>query len=576
MNELFDWLDRLEALAVRAQTEPVAITEHLHRVFAPSRLDFDEFLVRVEDGRQEAYAFGALPGHLSVLAWPDEEPAGGTLGDQAIAAQIGGLLTLATNRRVQVAASDIVLTREGSTNRVFLPTNSVLDRGLSAPITVDPRSELKTLLEAVYGLAAEDRETISAAIELHYAATLLINVDPNAAYALVVAGLERLSRRYGDVPVDWRDWEHAPRMDLAFEELALSDDQIARLRAEMLADRHLRLRHTFASYASERLTDEFWSLEMDDAVPGIEMTPDGSAIFRGVGLAQPIPISKLVPSDRAVLRRRLLRSYDARSSYVHEGRRREAAAATVGEIVGREGAPTEPLAFAGLRMILRELVLAELAQRSTGRDLPPPVMRHGPTATAAALESRLQPIAGAITAAVLGAASLEKFLIVAIAQRIANRDGVTPALTAELFELEQQTAGRLLGRLRELDIADDVADRIDHVISRRNWLVHHAMEDAELVIAMETGEGLDAVVQRIEQIAVDCQELINEFAVSALQPLLATLNVTLPQAIEMITSADPETVAPELREQFAAVRSMLGWVDISNVKPGEADAAGDG
>jgi len=113
MNELFDWLDRLEALAVRAQTEPVAITEHLHRVFAPSRLDFDEFLVRVEDGRQEAYAFGALPGtSLSWLGRTRSRPAE-PFGDQAIAAQIGGLLTLATNRRVQVAASDIVLTREG-------------------------------------------------------------------------------------------------------------------------------------------------------------------------------------------------------------------------------------------------------------------------------------------------------------------------------------------------------------------------------------------------------------------------------------------------------------------------------
>lgn len=376
MRELFEWLERLEAIAHRAQTEPVAIAEHYHRVFTPTALDFDDFLVRIIDGNQEAYAFGAIPGRLSVLAWPSEAPAQSAVGDQAIASQIGALLTLATNRRIQVAASDISLNMAGSTNRVFLPTNTGLDRSLSAPIAVDTRTELKLLLEATYGLQGSDRDPLGAAIELHYAATLLINLDPHAAYALVVAGLERLSRAYGEAPVRWEDWEQASRMDTVFSELALSDEHATRLRAEMLADRHLRLRQTFASYVSETLPMAFWSLEIDDAVPGLEMRPDGSATFHGLTEAPSIPITNFVEDDRSVLRARLLRSYDARSSYVHEGRRRDAGSATLRQLVGKEVGNSAPLEFVALRLILRTLILFEIEARSNPRDLPPPLMRH--------------------------------------------------------------------------------------------------------------------------------------------------------------------------------------------------------
>jgi hypothetical protein len=372
MQELFSWLGRLESLT---QDAPAGIAERMHRVLAPSVFDFEGAIVRVLDARQEANAFGGLPGRLSVLCWPDvpKEP---SLSDQAVAAQLGAVFTLATNRRIQVAASDMPLTPEGSTMRTFLPTALVLDRSLAGPLGPDPKGKIDSMLSQLYGLDDDDRDAIGAAIELHYAATLLYDIEANAAYALVIAGLERLSRAYGGAPVKWPHWEQAPRLDRAFSELKLTTEQIDRLRGELLQDRHLRLRQTFASYVVDSLPDVYWQTELEDFVPGLSVQPDGSMRFEQWQAQTTNPVSLFVPSDRALLRKRLLRSYDARSSYVHEGARRAALIATASQTVGHEGTAKAPLEFVGVRTMLRALIMQEAATRTRPARLPKIAMTH--------------------------------------------------------------------------------------------------------------------------------------------------------------------------------------------------------
>ena len=117
-----------------------------------------------------------------------------SLSDNGLAAQLRPVFTLASNRRVAVAASDITMTMEGTTSRTFLPTSHVIDGSLTGPLPDDVADRFNASIAKVWGLDAVDLEVIGSAIELHYAATLLFDVDPNAAYALCVAGIERLSR----------------------------------------------------------------------------------------------------------------------------------------------------------------------------------------------------------------------------------------------------------------------------------------------------------------------------------------------------------------------------------------------
>ena len=269
--------------------------------------------MRIVNTGQTLYTFGQVPSHFGVLVWLDRIPEGQSLGDQALAAQIGAVLTLATNRRIQVAASDVTLTMEGSTERTFLPSAHVLDSSLAGPVPADVQSRFERLVGALYGLDPRDRGVIGAATELHYASTLLFDVDPNAAYALCVAGMERLSRAYGNAPAEWSAWEDAPRLDRVFADLSLSAEQVQRLREEILANRHLRLRQTFASYITASLLETFWDAEVECYVPSIRMEPTGRSAFEQMQPGVSTPMDRFVSRDRQTLRAQLLASYDARA-----------------------------------------------------------------------------------------------------------------------------------------------------------------------------------------------------------------------------------------------------------------------
>jgi hypothetical protein len=371
VNELFAWLGRLEALS--GADRPM-FGERMQRLFAPTELNFDGTILRVVDAKQQVMPFGRLPGRLAVLCWPDTEP-NATLGDQAIAAQLGAVFTLATNRRVEVAASDVTLTPEGTEQRIFLPTQLVADRALAGPLDTNAPEQIDSALKSLYGLPAADREAIGAAVELHYNAALLYDLDINAAYALAVAGIERLSQAYGSKCVKWSDWEHAARLDKLFEDTAVTDEQASQIREALLVDRHLRLRQTFASYAAEALPDSFWDQALEVFVPGLTIPTGGVAEFTQWVPQDPEPVATFVPSDRLLLRRRLLRSYDARSTYVHAGGRRAVVPATIVQTISKDELPAEPVEFVGIRAILRKLIFTELRSRSSPAALPAVVMR---------------------------------------------------------------------------------------------------------------------------------------------------------------------------------------------------------
>lgn len=374
MDELFAWLERLKEMA---QQPEAGFGQRLHRVVAPSSIDFDGRMIRVQDVDQEVWSFPNLPWRLAVLIRPDLGSRGGSFEDQAVAAQLGALLTLVTNRRVEVAAADVAVGVEGSERHTFMPSNFLQDRSLTGPVGGDVGALWESMLRKIYGLPELDRAVVAAAIELHYTSVLLVNVEPNAAYALCTAGIERLSRRFGEPTSDWETWEDAKRLDTAFQDLGLTDLQIRRLRDELLANRHLRLRQTFARYVVETLQDDFWALDLEDFVPMLTMdTASGDATFVGWRPETPTPVASVVPRERDELRRRLLASYDSRSSYVHEGTRRTELADAVRLRLGEDVGPKAPLPFAALRLILRSLIMQEVESRTSGRELPVVLLFH--------------------------------------------------------------------------------------------------------------------------------------------------------------------------------------------------------
>ena len=339
MKDLANWLARLSALS--AENPPV---HRFHRVAAPSPVAYDTSIVRFHDAEQAVYSFGSIPTRLAVVNWMDDGK-GDAFRDHGVASELGALLSLALNRRIQVAASDVPLHMKGSDNRFFLPMAQLVDRSLTGPIDGDVKETLEQYLALVLGLDASDQAVLGAAMNLHYASVLLHDIDLNAAYALSVAGIERLSRAYGDAPTEWAEWPEAGRFDAAFAEIELTREQADRLRLELLSGRQLRLRQTFAAYTAGRLPEEFWTMEIAEFTPEVRMEPDGSAVMTGVTSGPGMRVEQLLSKEPDVLRRRLLSTYDARSSYVHEGARELDLRSALGERIGQTLNVIRPIDF---------------------------------------------------------------------------------------------------------------------------------------------------------------------------------------------------------------------------------------
>ncbi|HEX8074772.1 MAG TPA: hypothetical protein VF545_07305 [Thermoleophilaceae bacterium] len=179
------------------------------------------------------------------------------------------------------------------------------------------------------------------------------------------------------------------------------------------------------------------------------------------------------------------------------------------------------------------------------------------------IEERLRPLAQAIGRAVLGAAALERILLLDLAQRRAAAEGLTKRLERELSTVEVQPAGALLKTLRQLDIPLDLAGRIQEVIGRRNQLVHRFMEDLDVAVAFSTGEGVDPIVERVDGLAADCQSLINEIAPEAFSGAGAALGQTLPELLEQVNAADLDVIEDD------RLRAQLEWIrhlDLAELK----------
>lgn len=143
----------------------------------------------------------------------------------------------------------------------------------------------------------------------------------------------------------------------------------------------------------------------------------------------------------------------------------------------------------------------------------------------------------AIGRLVLGANLPETVLRLLVAQLREERDGQYPA-EDEFARLEEASAGRLLGLLRGLDIPAGLEGRIGEAIGRRNEVVHHMYEMPEMVAAVASGEGMEAVVAQIEQVALDCGTIAVELFTVAGPALEAKMGKTPAELVELLSGID--------------------------------------
>jgi len=364
MHALVDWIKRLKGAGPDGRFH-----RNLRRVIVPgiSPLGLDNCLIRIAPIGRINERPGATPEAVSVIEWIDTESQPKPIDMQReMASSLGALLTLITERRIEVA-EELPLARAGSSGTAFLAYGLAVDRRLYGPIDVDLCVGMKTWLANLASLQGDDVDAIGAAIDLHYGATLLLEKDLSSAYALLVAGIETLSRRYGSPPQEWERWEQSGDWEEFAKELGLTESQREALFSRLMEDRNLRLAETFADYASTRVRDSFWDRPWNEWGFLVNWSADGANYMAGDWLSRK-KVRDVVPHDREILRTCLKKTYAVRSRFVHEGSRVDftsQAVAYASKIdVGR------PLPFAVLRSILGELVEVEVHEQASGFDLP--------------------------------------------------------------------------------------------------------------------------------------------------------------------------------------------------------------
>jgi hypothetical protein len=171
------------------------------------------------------------------------------------------------------------------------------------------------------------------------------------------------------------------------------------------------------------------------------------------------------------------------------------------------------------------------------------------------------PLMVALGRLVWGAAVLEKALHLELARvhyerAHASSDPAAYGLSDILVATEQLTGGQARSQLEALGLPADLDARIRGAVAHRNAILHRPLEDPELARDVGTGEGLEAVIERVERLALDCGELGVELERYAGDRLVTLLGISREQMAEALTTLDPATIQDErMRAQLEALKA---------------------
>lgn len=362
MKEVRAYIERLRSLKQR-DVPPI----YTYRLIVSAQARFAvNSIVRTEPilPLQRTERAGTLPEVNYLLQWVDVPNAlqGNVIAANNLGVDFAAILGLSTGRKVAFA-NEFSVRRQGANQLAFIPIGVSLDSELYAPITTAVEERTSAIIQAICELPLVKAEALGGSIRMRNAACGLVDSDHSTAYGLLVMAVEALSGRFGSAPNTWEDWDKASEWNKLFAENSFDEGQRQAIRAALIGDKQVRLRRTFIEYAANGLDDSFWSSHYQSYAPVIEITQQGARWMDETGKVEDMgAMTEIVPDGPAILRKRLGKSYDARSVVVHHGAR-------IDQIVSmRRGvsAPGDPLPFHVLRRILDHLLWGEIERGSEG------------------------------------------------------------------------------------------------------------------------------------------------------------------------------------------------------------------
>lgn len=362
METLAGWVNRIASL------DHTRLAECLYRVFAPGKapLDLNDWLIAANPGHEVPAGYrGCGPESVSLLRLLDENRPDRPIQEhQRLVLELAAAMTLALGRRIEIP-HEIATRIEGEARITLAPYGQTIDPSSVAPLPKDPLPAIERVLGLIAGLPGNDQTPIGSAATMYHGALLLFDREIRAAYTLLVAGIEVLSRSYGSPPMEWADWDESRKWDEQFIHLELNADQCDAIRQNLLENKQLRLKATFRAYASKRLKVSFWSRNLDEWWYDINALTGEWGDGHITGTCR---VKDVLPEDRIGLARSLGKSYDLRSGIVHQGAWTEPLKLALPYRTQVDFNTALP--FSILREILGELIMTELTERSEPANLP--------------------------------------------------------------------------------------------------------------------------------------------------------------------------------------------------------------
>ena len=387
MEDLIAWLNRLDAAASGE------FSARWTRALVPtdSAPNLTDFLIASHPLGVTLGAPGDRPRSALLLQYLDTQPEINIHISRGLTADLAALASFVSRRRFQLIP-EVALSVEGKPGQLtFVSYDDMFDRRIDAPVSNEFQSLFAAAMGRLRTIDAKPLGFIAAAIRFHYASVLLFDREISAAYSLLVAGVEILSRGFGEPPSDFASWDASATWGRVFTDATLNQTQREAIVGQLMRNRELRLGETFATYGSTAPRDGFFDEPIEEWV--LEVIHDANGGRWGSGdWHEPRVVGAEVPRDRAELRASLNATYELRSRYVHEAERLD-----VNSLVkpwSRTPAPGAPLTYAGLRLVLCELIAVELSRH--GEDGPLPDIRitgtsQPPARSASVLPVRPQP-----------------------------------------------------------------------------------------------------------------------------------------------------------------------------------------
>lgn len=362
MEAIAKWLERLSS------AQAANLRDYLLPVLTPGfhGLDIYDCLIAAEPkGPIPARPGDTSPVSMAILHYVDVAQENINISQsEELAGELAAILSLATDRKINVPNA-LAFQVEGAKKITFLAYSSAADHRLNGPLPVNPKDTINDLFSKIAGLPPEVQPVLGAAAQLHHSAFELFENDLRAAYILLVAGIEVLSRKFGSPPTDWASWEGSKAWDDTFAAADITEDQRSIFRSKIMHDKQLRLKATFREYASSRLPDTFWDETWESWIYSYNASRGD---WEAPRMVEHGVMAEILPRDRTLLSKLLGSSYDTRSGLVHRGDLLGVVESAIP--LATTADPSRPLPFSLLRSILGHLIRSELDTFSIPVGLP--------------------------------------------------------------------------------------------------------------------------------------------------------------------------------------------------------------